>query len=340
MRCLTPGSGGRRRLADMALLEVEDLSIGYRTRLGLHRAVEGVSFSLEEGKSLGFVGESGCGKTTVGMSLMGLLPRNGEVLRGRVLFEGRDILSISEEELRLLRWKKISMIFQAAMNALNPVKKVADQISEAILAHSSSVPKAEASRQVEGLFQLVGVPKERMRDYPHQYSGGMKQRAVIAMALACKPRLIIADEPTTALDVIVQAQILEETRLLQEQLGISIIFISHDISIVADVCHDIGIMYAGELVEYGSREEVFDSPAHPYTRALLSSFPTLTGNREMLKPIPGEPPNLVDPPKGCRFRERCQEASHECSLISPAWTELFPRHKVRCIRFERKKGPQ
>ncbi len=324
----------------MALLEVEDLSIGYRTRLGLHRAVEGVSFSLEEGKSLGFVGESGCGKTTVGMALMGLLPRNGIILRGSVLFEGRDILAISEEELRLLRWKKISMIFQAAMNALNPVKRVADQVAEAILAHTRSVSRAEASRQVEGLFQLVGVPKNRMRDYPHQYSGGMKQRAIIAMALACKPRLIIADEPTTALDVIVQDQILQETRLLQEQLGISIIFISHDISIVADVCHDIGIMYAGELVEYGNRNELFNSPAHPYTRALLSSFPTLTGNREMLKPIAGEPPNLLNPPRGCRFCARCPEASEECDSFSPQWIELSPRHKVRCVRFRRKEGQQ
>jgi len=322
----------------MALLEVESLTIGYRTKKGLHRAVEGISFSLEEGRSLGFVGESGCGKTTVGMALMGLLPPNGVVLGGRVIFEGRDLLTLPEEELRRLRWKSISMIFQAAMNALNPVKKVADQVAEAILAHSPAMARSDAMRQVEGLFQLVGVPKDRMRDYPHQYSGGMRQRAIIAMALACKPRLIIADEPTTALDVIVQDQILQETRVLQEQFGISIIFISHDISIVADVCHDIGIMYAGELVEYGSREKVFSAPAHPYTRALLSSFPNLTGKKEKLKPIAGEPPNLVEPPEGCRFCGRCPRALSECGASPPGWVEISPLHKVRCFGFQGGQG--
>lgn len=321
----------------MALLEVEDLAIGYRTRKGLHRAVEGLSFSLEEGRSLGFVGESGCGKTTVGMALMGLLPPNGRVLGGRIVFEGKDLVRLSPEEMRGIRWKRISMIFQAAMNALNPVKKVGEQVAEAILAHSKAMPKAEALRQVEGLFQLVGVPKDRMGDYPHQYSGGMRQRAVIAMALACRPKLIIADEPTTALDVIVQDQILQETRQLQTQFGISIIFISHDISIVADVCHDIGIMYAGNLVEYGSREEVFNSPAHPYTRALLSSFPTLTGPKQKLCPIPGEPPNLITPPAGCRFCSRCPQALTACSTTSPPWVNASARHRVRCINF--KGGP-
>ena len=185
-------------------------------------------------------------------------------------------------EMRKIRWRRIAMIFQAAMNALNPVHRVDDQIAEAILAHDPSVGKAEAKNRVRGLFQLVGIPENRMEDYPHQYSGGMKQRAIIAMALACRPKLIIADEPTTALDVIVQDQILEETRDLQKEFNISIIFISHDISIVADVCHDIGIMYAGQLVEYGPREEVFQNPCHPYTKALLSSYPTLTGIKTTL----------------------------------------------------------
>lgn len=322
----------------MALLEVEDLTIGYQTRKGLHRAVEGVSFSVDDGRSLGFVGESGCGKTTVGMALMGLLPKNGRLLGGKIIFEGKDLAGFSEAEMREIRWKKISMIFQAAMNALNPVKKVGDQVAEAILAHGRGMPKAEAMRQVEGLFQLVGVPRDRMGDYPHQYSGGMRQRAVIAMALACRPRLIIADEPTTALDVIVQDQILQETRNLQEQFGISIIFISHDISIVADVCHDIGIMYAGELVEYGSREEVFTTPVHPYTRALLASFPTLTGPKQKLRPIPGEPPSLVEPPAGCRFRSRCPNAVEQCGISSPRWSLVSGRHKVRCIN--PKGGPE
>jgi peptide/nickel transport system ATP-binding protein len=266
----------------MALLEVENLSVGYHTRKGYLRAVEGVSFSLEQGRSLGFVGESGCGKTTLGMALMGLLPPNGSITSGRMIFEGEDLLKKSEEEIREFRWKEIAMIFQAAMNALNPVQRVQDQIAEAILVHNPSLEKEEALQRVGALFKLVGLPKNRMRDYPHQYSGGMKQRAIIAMALSCNPKLIIADEPTTALDVIVQHQILEETKNLQKELGISIIFISHDISIVAEVCNDIGIMYAGQLVEYGYKGEVFDSPRHPYTH--------LQGKREVWCPSRVKPP--------------------------------------------------
>ena len=316
----------------MALLEVENLSVGYQTRKGYLRAVEGVSFSLEQGRSFGFVGESGCGKTTLGMALMGLLPPNGSITDGRMIFQGEDLLKKSEDELRKIRWKQIAMIFQAAMNALNPVQRVQDQIAEAILTHYPNLEKDEALERVEALFQLVGLPKDRMRDYPHQYSGGMKQRAIIAMALSCNPKLIIADEPTTALDVIVQHQILEETKNLQKELNISIIFISHDISIVADVCNDIGIMYAGQLVEYGYKEEVFDSPTHPYTRALLSSYPTLTGEKRSLVPIPGETPTLIQPPSGCRFCERCVGAESSCKLGSPAWMEITPTHHVLCER--------
>jgi peptide/nickel transport system ATP-binding protein len=314
----------------MALLEVENLSIGYQTRRGYLHAVEDVSFCLEAGKSLGFVGESGCGKTTLGMALMRLLPPNGMIRNGRIVFDGEDLLQKTEEEMREVRWQKIAMIFQAAMNALNPVHRVVDQIAEAILTHNPSLSKEQAYEQVEGLFQLVGLPEDRMRDYPHQYSGGMKQRAIIAMALACQPQLIIADEPTTALDVIVQNQILEETKSLQRKLGISIIFISHDISVVADVCHDIGIMYAGHLVESGAREEVLDSPMHPYTKALLSSFPTLTGEKGALMPIPGETPNLIRPPSGCRFCDRCPAAKASCRIGDGTWVEISPRHKALC----------
>jgi peptide/nickel transport system ATP-binding protein len=314
----------------MALLEVENLSVGYQTREGYLKAVEGVSFSLEEGQSLGFVGESGCGKTTLGMVLMRLLPPNGRISNGRIIFEGEDLLKKSEEEMRKIRWKRIAMIFQAAMNALNPVQRVQDQIAEAILTHNSNLEKEEAFLRVEELYHLVGLPKNRMRDYPHQYSGGMKQRAIIAMALSCNPRLIIADEPTTALDVIVQHQILEETKALQRELNIGIIFISHDISIVADVCHDIGVMYAGQLVEYGSREEVFDNPMHYYTRALLSSYPTLTGEKKKLLPIPGESPNLMEPPLGCRFCDRCEGAGSSCKLGPPEWVEISPTHRALC----------
>jgi len=316
----------------MALLEVENVSIGYNTKKGYLKAVEGVSFTLEEGASLGFVGESGCGKTTIGMALMGLLPPNGSVREGRILFEGENTLRMSDEEIRKIRWRKMAMIFQAAMNALNPVQRVGNQIAEAILIHDLSVGKEEAMGQVEDLFELVGIPRDRLRDYPHQYSGGMKQRAVIAMALACHPKLIIADEPTTALDVIVQAQILGEIKDLQKEFNLSIIFISHDISIVADMCKDIGVMYAGQLVEFGPREEVFESPSHPYTKALLSSFPTVTGKKSDLIPIPGETPNLVIPPAGCRFCDRCSGPGSSCKTETPAWVEIGPGHKTLCCR--------
>ena len=314
----------------MALLEVENLSVGYNTKNGYLKAVERVSFDLEEGKSLGFVGESGCGKTTIGAALMGLLPPNGSVREGRIIFEGKDLLETSEVEMRKIRWGKIAMIFQAAMNALNPVHRVDNQIAEAILTHHPELGKEEALRQVKGLFQTVGIPEMRMRDYPHQYSGGMKQRAIIAMALACRPKLIIADEPTTALDVIVQDQILEETKILQKEFNVSMLFISHDISIVADVCSHIAVMYAGQIVEYGPREAVFNSPAHPYTKALISSYPTLTGKKSHLIPIPGETPNLIHPPPGCRFCERCTEAGSSCKAEPPLLVEIGPGHKALC----------
>ena len=316
----------------MALLEVENLSIGYRTKNGYLNAVDGVSFSLERGRSLGFVGESGCGKTTLGMALMRLLPPNGTVRQGRILFDGEDLLTKSDDEMREIRWKEMAMIFQAAMNALNPVRRIDDQIVEAITAHEPEVEKEEASQRVADLFQMVGIPRERMRDFPHQYSGGMKQRAIIAMALVCQPKLIIADEPTTALDVIVQDQILQETKGLQEKFGISIIFISHDIAIVSEVCDDIGIMYAGQLVEYGAKEEVFFSPHHPYTQALLASYPTLSGERQDLRPIPGETPNLIEPPIGCRFRDRCPGGGESCKSEIPQWFAVKPNHKVLCYR--------
>jgi len=314
----------------MALLEVENISIGYNTRKGYLKAVEGVSFELEEGQSLGLVGESGCGKTTIGMALMGLLPPNGSVRDGRILFEGNDTLKMSMDEIRRIRWRKMAMIFQAAMNALNPVQRVGNQIAEAILVHNPDLEKEAALSQVEELFDLVGIPRERLTDFPHQYSGGMKQRAVIAMALACHPKVIIADEPTTALDVIVQDQILEEVRDLQKEFNIGIIFISHDISIVADMCHDIGVMYAGQLVEFGPWQAVFESPAHPYTKALLSSFPTLTGKKSDLVPIPGETPNLIRPPAGCRFCERCPEAKASCEKTPPEWVDMGSGHKALC----------
>ncbi len=318
----------------MALLEVHNLSIAYRTKRGLLQAVDNVSFSLEQGRSLGLVGESGCGKTTIGMALMGLLPRNGRVTGGGITLAGRDLLALTRQQWRELRWREIAMIFQAAMNALNPVQRVGEQIAEAILTHNPQMPRAQALSQVEGLYQLVGLPLERLRDYPHQYSGGMKQRAVIAMALACNPKVIVADEPTTALDVIVQDQILQETKSLQKEFNIGIIFISHDISIVAEVCHHIGIMYAGQMVETGSVAEVFSQARHPYTRALLGSFPALGGARRRLSPIAGEPPRLIGQLPGCRFCARCPVSGHSCKLEPPQWRQFSDSHFVLCDHCE------
>ena len=318
----------------MALLAVENLSVGYHTRKGFLKSVQGVSFALAEGESLGLVGESGCGKTTIGMSLMGLLPENAAVTDGRILFEDKDLLKLSKKEIRQVRWKKIAMIFQAAMNALNPVHRVSEQIAEAILTHDAEISEEAAMKQVESLFQVVGISPDRMRDYPHQYSGGMKQRAIIAMALSCNPSLIIADEPTTALDVIVQDQILNAIKDFQKRLNVSLIFISHDIAVVADVCDSIGIMFAGQLVEYGNVNDVFDAPMHPYTRSLLASYLTLDKDFVQLNSNPDETPDLVNPTPGCRFSERCTVAEAACRLNTPEWVEISPTHKTLCSRFK------
>jgi len=314
----------------MALLEVEHLSISYRTPYGELRAVEDVSFSIEAGRSLGLVGESGCGKTTIGLACLGILPENGRVTSGRIVLDGENLLDKTEEEMRHIRWKNVAMIFQAAMNALNPVHRVSDQMLEAILTHQLDLDAQAAHRRIEELFHLVGLPVGRLWDYPHQYSGGMRQRAIIAMALANNPKLIIADEPTTALDVIVQDQILKETERLQNEFNIGIIFISHDISIVAEVCDDIGIMYAGQLVESGPGKEVLFQSRHPYTRALVSSFPRLEGDLTELAPIPGEPPNLIGTIPGCRFCDRCPTPESYCRLDAPEWQTVGPAHHVLC----------
>jgi peptide/nickel transport system ATP-binding protein len=314
----------------MPLLTVDNLSIGYHTREGFIKSVEGVSFSLNRGKSLGFVGESGCGKTTIGMALMRLLPANAIITHGRVMFDGRNLLKLSEEDMRQIRWKRISMIFQAAMNALNPVQRVGEQIIEAIVTHDPDISMASANRQVEKLFDLVGITAGRMRDFPHNYSGGMKQRVVIAMALACNPDLIIADEPTTALDVIVQSQILNAIKELQKDLEISLIFISHDIAVVADVCDSINIMYAGQVVETGRREEVFAAPMHPYTKSLLASYLTLDGKKILPMPYSGDASNPIHPVQGCRFCDRCPASNPACNRTQPEWKEISATHKVRC----------
>ncbi len=313
----------------MSLLHVRNLTMHYVTRMGDVHAVDDVTFSLGHGQSLGLVGESGCGKTSLALALLRLLPDNAKVLGGQVLFEGVDLVRLSEGEVRKIRWRGISMIFQAAMNSLNPVYRVGDQIIEAMQTHMDIAYK-EARRRVADLFELVGLAPELMDRYPHEYSGGMKQRAVIAMALACDPKLVIADEPTTALDVIVQDRILRRIDEVRRKLNMAIMYISHDIAVIAEVSQFIGIMYAGNLVEFGDALAIFQRPAHPYTLALMSAFPSVRGERKKPQGLPGEPPDLMRPPSGCRFHPRCSLATQICAAQAPPFDQLEPGHLVAC----------
>jgi peptide/nickel transport system ATP-binding protein len=316
----------------VSLLQVEGLTVHYLSARGEVHAVDEVSFKMQQGEALGLVGESGCGKTTVAMAIMQLLPPNATILGGRLIFRGNDLLTMNEEAMRHVRWKEISMIFQAAMNALNPVHRIGDQIIEAILTHDGDVSPERAQDRVDELFAMVGLDPARMRDYPHQYSGGMKQRAIIAMALACKPSLILADEPTTALDVVVQDQILGEMRALQKEMGLSLLYISHDISTIIRSCDQVGVMYAGQLVEFGPVDDVLASPLHPYTQGLMASYPKIKGPKERLCPIPGELPNLLDPPGGCRFCPRCPDGGEVCPHERPTMREYREGHLALCHR--------
>ena len=313
----------------MSLLEIRDLTLHYETAKGMVQAVDKVSFSLDKGESMGLVGESGCGKSSVAMSIMKLMPSNAIVKGGEILFKGENLLHMEDEEIRRIRWKEISMVFQAAMNALNPVVRVGDQIIEAIQAHDD-VSEDEAWERVKELYRLVGLDPGRGKSYPHEYSGGMKQRAIIAMSLACSPDLIIADEPTTALDVIMQDQIIQEIVALQNRLDMAMLYISHDISVIAETCSKTGVMYAGKIVEYADTDSLFYGTLHPYTKALLSSYPSIKGEVKRLNPIPGEPPNLLDPPVGCRFYPRCPEKDGICTSQEPEYLEVREGHFVAC----------
>ncbi len=301
------------------LLEVENLTMSYRVKRGRVQAVDGLSFELRRGQSIGLVGESGCGKTSVALSLLRLIPDNGEITEGSIRLGGVDLLGLSEEEMRSRRWSEVAMVFQGAMNAWNPVYTIYEQIREAMDAHFGATRDEEAIKsRVNEVFELVGLDPEAAGRFPHELSGGMRQRAVIAMALSCDPKLIIADEPTTALDVIVQDQILRELRGIQSALGMSIIYISHDIAVIAEATDTIGVMYAGRLVELGPTEAVFADPHHPYTRLLLGSTPSVVGPRRPIAFLDGEPPDLTDPPPGCRFRARCPYATDRCWTDDPA----------------------
>ena len=322
----------------MALLDVEGLSIDYLTDDGRAlRAVENVAFSLEQGRSLGLVGESGCGKTTVMMGLLRLLPAEGRIVGGRILFDGADLVQLTEAEMRRVRWRGISLVFQGAMNALNPVRTVESQIVEALDFHHIASGRG-ARRRAGELLELVGIPPARGRQYPHQYSGGMRQRAVIAMALSCNPRILIADEPTTALDVMIQAQILEMLEGLQAELGLSLILVTHDLGVVAEICDDVLVMYGGMVAEHANSDTVFFRSQHPYTQRLLEAFPDIGEPGSVLASIPGIPPRLDDQPPGCRFEPRCHCSGQEarCSQIPPPLVEVEPGHLIACHFYGRK----
>jgi len=315
------------------LLEVDHLVMNYTTEKGDVSAIQDVSFTLHQGEALGLVGESGCGKTSIAMSLLQLAADNARYDSGEIRLEGTNLLALSSEEMRQRRWNDISMVFQGAMNAWNPVYKVGDQIREAMDLHfSPRLSKEETENRLRRLFELVGLNPAMIDRYPHEFSGGMRQRAIIAMALSCDPKVIIADEPTTALDVIVQDQILQELKAIQHDLGMSIIYISHDIAVIAQVTDTIGVMYAGKMVELGPTAEVFARPRHPYAFLLLSSTPSVTGPRRKLAPLEGEPPDLLNPPTGCRFHPRCPYATDQCVTEEPPMEG--DGHQVACWNWE------
>ena len=315
------------------MLNVENLVIHYETDEEVVEAVNNISFSLKKGEVLGLVGETGAGKTTTALGIMGLLPAKvGHVIQGKIELDGENLFDKSEKEMRKIRGKKISMIFQDPMTALNPVKTVGDQIAEVVLLHSHC-SKAEALKRAQDMLAMVGIVPERYKDYPHQFSGGMKQRIVIAIALACEPELLIADEPTTALDVTIQAQILDMMRNLQKEHGTSMILITHDLGVVAEMCDHCAVMYAGELVEYGTVEEIFDNPKHPYTQALYQSIPSLDKDVKRLHVVPGmvtDPSNL---PTYCSFADRCEKKCDMCTADDPVMQDLGNGHFVKCLQY-------
>ena len=314
-----------------SLLQVDNLTVHFETLRGYVKAAHDVTFELSKGHTLGLAGESGCGKTTTALAILRLLPSNGRIIRGKVILEGKEITGMKSENFRKqIRWKKISMVFQGAMNSLHPIKTVGDQISEAIMTHED-IGEKEAVGRVEKLLDLVGVGAERVDRYPHELSGGMKQRAVIAMALACNPSLIIADEPTTALDVIVQTQVMKVIKELQKKLNLSMMMISHDLSLIAETSSEVAIMYAGYLVEYADSVTIFKEPLHPYTQRLIGAFPSIIGPKLELSTIPGFPPDLIDPPPGCRFHPRCPYAKEECKKDIPLLKNVDNKtHSVAC----------
>ncbi len=312
------------------LLEIKDLVCEYHTDDAVVHAVNGVDLSLKKGETLGLVGETGAGKTTIAKTILGILPKpQGKIVSGEIRFNGENLLDLNEKQMKKIRGNKIAMIFQDPMTALNPIERVGDQIAEAIHLHSG-LNKNEVQDRAKEMLELVGIPRERFVEYPHQFSGGMKQRVVIAMALACNPELLLADEPTTALDVTIQAQVLAMIRTLKEQLGTSVILITHDLGVVASMCQTVAVTYAGEIVEYGTTAHIFDHAQHPYTIGLFGSLPDLKSKSKRLKPIPGLMPDPTKRPAGCKFSERCPHATERCRTVAPPVVETEPGHLVRC----------
>ena len=321
-------------MADKPLLEVKDLVIHYETDDGVVKALNGVNIHIGVGETLGLVGETGAGKTTLAKGIMRLIPHPpGRILGGEVIFEGQDLLKLSTNGMEAIRGRDISMIFQDPMTSLNPVLTVGEQIMEVIENHNTSLSRQEARKWAENMLERVGIPAERFGEYPHQFSGGMKQRVVIAIALACNPKLLIADEPTTALDVTIQAQVLEMIYKLKSENNTSMILITHDLGVVAQNCDYVAIIYAGEVVEYGTLREIYKDTKHPYTEGLFGSIPSLTSDVKRLQAIDGMMPDPTKLPEGCVFCERCKYAVPECSKTHPGMVTVGGTHQVRCIRY-------
>ena len=319
------------------LLDVRNLSVEYLTPRGPARAVDDVSFIIRQGEVFGLAGESGCGKSTVAHAILRLIKVPGRISSGQVLFRGQDISALSVKQLQQFRWMKASIVFQSAMNALNPVMNMGDQITDAIIAHERMTKKHALERAAE-MFKLVGIESNRLKSYPHELSGGMRQRSVIAMALALNPEMVIMDEPTTALDVVVQRDILQQIQALQARFGFSILFITHDLSLLVEFSTRIAIMYAGKIVDLAPARELFDRPKHPYTVGLMNSFPSISGDKKLLHGIPGTPPDLVAPPPGCRFSPRCPRVMARCTTAYPPLLEVEPDHRVACYLYEGNSG--
>jgi peptide/nickel transport system ATP-binding protein len=314
--------------SDLPLLDIRALSVEYLTTRGPVKAVDGVSFSIKPGEVLGLAGESGSGKSTIAHAILRILRPPALITGGQVLFSGHDTLEMQDAELEFFRWQSVSIVFQSAMNSLNPVMRVRDQLLDVMQRHG--LPKVEANARAEHLFDLVGIDPRRLDAYPHQLSGGMRQRAVIAIALALNPDMLIMDEPTTALDVVVQKDILLQIAELREKLGFTILFITHDLSLLVEFSTQIAIMYAGEIVEKAPARELFNRPLHPYTQGLMNSFPSITGEKHKLTGIPGSPPDLISPPTGCRFHPRCPRVLPICSQQSPLTKTISTEHSIAC----------